>query len=294
VFIDLSPLAVPMLNTIRALMPDLTKAEQRVARLLLQDPSRLLRASIGELAESWAVSEPTLVRFARAVGCSGFQELRLKVATELGERSAQPGSVVALHVDDSGATLIEKVFAHAASALTRVRAELDAEQIDIAIKCIEQAGRLILFCHESTVHIAHEVAHRFLQLDLPMMVFGESVAQAQMASQTRAGDVVLMFSLGEGSTQWRRHVETIQGRGARVLAVTRTGSALSAAVPEHISLNVPGDADGFLPELASIISLLLMEVIALGVALRKAKSLSKKIRGQTAKQARSRSIKAGR
>jgi DNA-binding MurR/RpiR family transcriptional regulator len=280
-----------MLNTIRAVIPDLTKTEQRVARALLQEPSILLHASIGELAAHWAVSEPTLVRFARAVGCSGFQELRLKVATELGERAAQPVSLVALGVADSGNTLIEKVFAHAASSITRARSELHGEQIDTAIKRIEQARRLILFSNESTVHIAHEVGHRFLQLDLPMMVFSDTVTQAQMAAQTRVGDVVLMFSLGEGSAQWLRHVDTILRRGARALAVTRTGSTLSAAVPDHVSLNVPSDSDGFLPELASITSLLLMEVIALGVALRKAKSLTRKIRGQPGKPVRSRSVR---
>ena len=271
-----------MFNTIRALMPDLTKAEQRVARVLLQDPSRLLRASIGELAEHWEVSEPTLVRFARAVGCSGFQELRLKVATELGERSAQPATAVALGVDDSGAMLIEKVFAHAASALTRVRAELDAEQIDAAIKRIEKASRLILFANDSTVHIANEVACRFLKLDLPMMVFGDAVGQAQMASLTRPGDVVLLFTLNAGSAQWLRHVETIAGRGAHSLAVTRTGSALSALTAERIGLNCSSDADAFLPELATISGLLLMEVVALGVALRKAKKLTRHMKGISA------------
>lgn len=190
-----------MLNTIRALLPELTKAEQRVARLLLQDPSKLLRTSIGELAAHWGVSEPTLVRFARAVGCRGFQELRLNVATELGERAAQPVSVVALDASDSSATLIEKVFAHANSALTRARADLKADQIDAAIKCIEKAKRLILFVHDSTAYIADEVARRFLQLDLPMLVFSDAVGQAQMASQTQAGDVVLLFSLSVGSTQ---------------------------------------------------------------------------------------------
>jgi DNA-binding MurR/RpiR family transcriptional regulator len=277
-----------MLNTIRAVIPDLTKTEQRVARSLLQEPSKLLGASIGELAAYWAVSEPTLVRFARAVGCRGFQELRLKVAKELGELAAQPASVAAVGLNDSGYTLIEKVFAHAASSLSRARAELHGEQIDAAIKCIEQAKRLILFSNESTVHIVHEVGHRFLQLDQPMLVFTDKVAQAQMAAQTRAGDVVVMFSLGEVSSQWLRHVDTILGRGARALPVTRTGSTLSAAVPDHVSLNVSSESDGFLPELASITSLLLMEVIALGVALRKAKSLTKKIRGQSGKPLRPR------
>lgn len=270
-------------------MPDLTKAEQRVARVLLQDPSRLLRASIGELAEQWKVSEPTLVRFARAVGCSGFQELRLNVATELGERSAQPVSAVALGVDDSGAMLIEKVFAHATSALTRTRAELNADQIDAAIRRIEKATRLILFAHDSTVHIANELARRFLQLDLPMMVFSDAVSQAQMASQTRRGDVVLLFSLSASPAPWLRHAQTMASRGAHGLAVTRTGSALSAVTAQHIDLNVPNDADPFLPELALISGLLLMEVVALGVALRKAKNLTQQTKRKSGTRASSRS-----
>jgi DNA-binding MurR/RpiR family transcriptional regulator len=57
-----------MLSKIRALLPNLTPAEAQAAQQLLDDPRRVLHASISELEVAWSVSQPTLVRLSKALG----------------------------------------------------------------------------------------------------------------------------------------------------------------------------------------------------------------------------------
>jgi RpiR family transcriptional regulator, carbohydrate utilization regulator len=267
-----------MLNTIRALIPNLTKSEQRVARQLLDNPGQLLQASISELARQWQVSEPTLVRFSRALGCSGFQDLRVRLAQELGGQAAQPGPRQALGLGDSGAGVIDKVFTHAASALQQVRQGLAGDAVNDAVLRLDAARRVMLFAHGPAVHIAHEAATRFLRLDMPVMVFGDFTGQAQMSALAQSGDVVLLLSLSGRAPEWLRHVETLGQREAEVLAITTSGSPLARAVPRHIALNVPESTDAFMPDLAPLASLLLLESLALGVALRRGKALARRLK----------------
>ena len=267
-----------MLNTIRALIPNLTKSEQRVARQLLDNPEQLLQASISELARQWEVSEPTLVRFSRALGCSGFQDLRVRLAQELGGQAALPAAGQALGLGDTGATVVDKVFAHAASALQQARQGLAGGAVDEAVQRLDAARRVILFAHGPAVHVAQEAASRFLRLDMPVMVFGDPTGQSQMAALAQGGDVVVMLSLSGRVPEWLRHVETLAQRGAGVVAVTTSGSPLARAVPGHVALNVPEATDACMPDLAPLASLLLLESLALGVALRRGKALARKLK----------------
>jgi RpiR family carbohydrate utilization transcriptional regulator len=60
----------------------LRKSELKVADHVLLDPAAVMHSSMADLAHSVGISEPTIVRFCRAIGCSGFQDL-LKLAQSL-------------------------------------------------------------------------------------------------------------------------------------------------------------------------------------------------------------------
>ena len=61
-------------QTISDTMDDLRKSERKVAEFVLKEPLGVIRMRIVDLAQQAGVSEPTVVRFCRAVGCHGFQD----------------------------------------------------------------------------------------------------------------------------------------------------------------------------------------------------------------------------
>ena len=69
-----------MLDRIRAALPALPPAEQRVAKLVLADARSFASLPVSELAERSHVSKPTVVRFCRSVGYDGLADFKLKLA----------------------------------------------------------------------------------------------------------------------------------------------------------------------------------------------------------------------
>ena len=69
-----------MLDRIRASLPALSPAEQRVGKLVLADPRSFAGLPVAELAERAHVSKPTVVRFCRSVGYDGLADFKLKLA----------------------------------------------------------------------------------------------------------------------------------------------------------------------------------------------------------------------
>ena len=58
---------------IRSLLPGLARAEQRVAKVVLDNPSTVARRSITEVADAAGTSETTVTRFCKAIGVGGWR-----------------------------------------------------------------------------------------------------------------------------------------------------------------------------------------------------------------------------
>ena len=101
----------------------LRKSELKVADHVLNDPASVMHSSMAELAHGVGVSEPTIVRFCRAIGCSGFQDLKLKLAQSLAA-GASFGQF-SIHESDSVADFSLKIFDTTLHSLMEVREHLD-------------------------------------------------------------------------------------------------------------------------------------------------------------------------
>ena len=71
---------IPVLREIEAHLEQLRRSERKVAELVLARPDEVIHMRIVDLASAAQVSEPTVVRFCRAIGCSGFQSFKMALA----------------------------------------------------------------------------------------------------------------------------------------------------------------------------------------------------------------------
>src|SRR5690606_38465069 len=69
-----------ILSQIRDSYGELRPAERRVADVVLADVTFCVDASNAEIARRADVSEPTVTRFCRAIGCDGVRDFKLKLA----------------------------------------------------------------------------------------------------------------------------------------------------------------------------------------------------------------------
>ncbi len=66
----------PLSDRIAGILDRLTPAERKVAGLVAADPAALPQTTLAALARAAGVSEPTVIRFCRALGLEGFADLR--------------------------------------------------------------------------------------------------------------------------------------------------------------------------------------------------------------------------
>ena len=111
-------MSTKLLRQIKNSIPDLRKSEKIVGEFILEDPKSVITMKTAEASEAMGISEPTLIRFCKAIGFSGFQELKINLSQQL---AADDYFVMyEIDEDDSIHELCEKVFDTSISEILNV------------------------------------------------------------------------------------------------------------------------------------------------------------------------------
>ena len=133
---------------INGLLPSLSPAEQRVARLVIADPAEAARHTITDLATQAGTSEATVIRFCRSVGMDGYPQLRIRLAAEAARRIEPPDNRIIGGDIPPGADvaqIIATIAFNDARAVEETAEQLDAAVAEKVIDAINGAGRVEIY-----------------------------------------------------------------------------------------------------------------------------------------------------
>jgi RpiR family transcriptional regulator, carbohydrate utilization regulator len=272
-----------MLDRIRASIPALPPAEQRVAKLLLADPRSFATSPVTELAERSHVSKPTVVRFCRSVGYDGLADFKRKLAGSVNE--GVPFVHRAVDDDDKAGDIVVKVIDNAVAAMLRYRNAAAAQAIDRAITALAEAGRdgrrIEFYGVGNSGIVAQDAQHKFFRLGVSATAVSDGHVQVMSATMLKPGDCAVIISNSGRSRDLLDVAEIARHKGATVIVITASGSPLALetrhgavlAKPrgaQHILLAAdhPEDADRYSPMVSRLLHLLIIDILTTGVALR--------------------------
>ncbi len=268
-----------MLDRIRASIPALPPAEQRVAKLLLSDPRSFATLPVTELAERSHVSKPTVVRFCRSVGYDGLADFKLKLAGSVNE--GVPFVHRSVDDDDKAGDLVVKIIDNAVAAMLRYRNAAASQSVERAIAVLTQAGRegkrIEFYGVGNSGIVALDAQHKFFRLGVSAAAISDGHMQVMSATMLKPGDCAVIISNSGRSKDLIDVLEIARKKGVHIVVITASGSALahetrhaSVQGAQHILLAAdhPEDADRYSPMVSRLLHLLIIDILATGVALR--------------------------
>jgi RpiR family transcriptional regulator, carbohydrate utilization regulator len=128
-----------MLDRIKASLPSLAPAEQRVAKLVLGDPRAFAQLPVSELADRAHVSKPTVVRFCRSMGYDGLSDFKLKLAGSVSE--GVPFIHRSVDTDDKVSDVMVKVIDNTVAAFLKYRNDASSFAIEKAAAALAETYR---------------------------------------------------------------------------------------------------------------------------------------------------------
>jgi RpiR family carbohydrate utilization transcriptional regulator len=251
----------------RTLRQALRKSERKVADLVLAQPRRLLTATLAETAVMAGVSQPTVIRFCVAIGCTGFQDLKLRLAHSLALGTPATHSVL-LETDQPEA-IVEKIFDYTISSLDWARHHLDKSALAEAISVLEKARSIEFFGYGASGIVARDAQQKFPLFGVPCGAQVDTHQQIMVASMMQPGDVAVVISNTGRTRSIIEIAHVARASGAQVIGITGSASPLVDVC--HIALVVESldNTNIYTPTISRIAALVVVNVLSTAVALRR-------------------------
>jgi RpiR family carbohydrate utilization transcriptional regulator len=269
-----------MLDRIKASLPSLAPAEQRVGKLVLQDPRAFANLPVTELADRAHVSKPTVVRFCRSVGYDGLSDFKLKLAGSVSE--GVPFIHRSVDADDKTADVAVKVIDNTVAAFLKYRNDASSFVIDQAVQALAQThstGKRIEFYGVGNSGIvAQDAQHKFFRLGMNTIAYSDGHMQVMSASMLGQGDCVVVISNSGRTRDLMDACDIARKRGATTIVITASGSPLATAGQIHLTADHPESYDRYSPMVSRLLHLLIIDILATTVALRIGESLQPALR----------------
>jgi glucokinase len=256
-----------LMGQIRRSLDELSPAEKRVAEHVLAHPRSVLNDPIAEIARSAAVSQPTVIRFCRSLGCEGLSDFKLRLASGLS------GTVPVTHTqvtgEDSTLELGVKVLGNTASAILQVREQLNREHLARAIEMLAAAERIEFYAVGHYGVVADDAQFKFLRFGVPSTAVTDTRLQALASAVLRKGDVLVIISSSGRIDELVDSADRARERGAAVLAITASHSPLAKKADVALIVDHVEDVATHVPMVSRILHLLVIDILAVGVAMRR-------------------------
>lgn len=212
---------IDIVSRINEVYPELKGTEKKVAHAIIDDLEFAASASITELAEQAEVSEASVTRFSKTLGCRNIRELKMKITKSLaiGQR------YIYERPDESGVSGIYE------SAKNMIHANRNAISEDALNKACEWiiGSRQVLSVGMgggSTI-MAQELQFRLFRLGFVITAYNDGLLSRMVASTIDKNDVFVVMSVS-GYTQEIIESATIAKQyGAKVIAITDPKSDLA-------------------------------------------------------------------
>ena len=188
----------PMLM-VRSVLPSMTKAEHKVAELVLEDPEFVMFASITDVAERARVGETTVIRVCRKLGFRGYQEFKLAIAQHLASatKSAYDEDIEA---SDSLDTALRKIASYNIQTLEDTAKLLNTEAVRQVSERVIRAEHVYVFGVGSSGITAQDLRYRLMRIGTTAVSASDAHIIAMFCALATKRDVVIGIS-SSGSTK---------------------------------------------------------------------------------------------
>lgn len=215
---------VNVLLRLRQRLPGLSVAEARIARAIIDDPSRVVDSTITELARDCATSQSTVARFSQKLGYAGYREFRIDVAAATSREQAELDrfEVADGMIDpaDTAEEVVAKIAYQEVLAIERTAKALDLDALEGAVSAVAGAPRIDIFGFGSSGLTGADLQQKLYRIGLSATCFPDVHLALASAALQKPGGVAVAISHSGLTIETNHAVEVARAAGATTVAVT--------------------------------------------------------------------------
>lgn len=251
-----------MLN-IRSKLPQMNPAQGKIARYILQNPHNIPGMPTGQLARESGVSEASISRFVKFLGCSNYRDFQ----TEMVKNNLLSHDRIRGYADvknmDTTSQICQKIFNANIQCLSDTFAMLDTDALERAADLIAEKKKLCILAQGRSCVTADSIRQRLCRLGIWCTAHSDPHEQAISASLLREGEVVLGISTYGRSRNLLKNLRLASANGAVVIGVSSyRGTPLEEVADIMLIASSNEEAQfGFEPSCSTVAQMVLLDCL---------------------------------
>lgn len=215
--------------SIRKRYNELRSSEKKVADVILGGNYEAEGLTIIRLASLAGVSQPTVLRFASAMGFDGFKGLKLRILQGMAgrdEKITRPMYGYSLCASDKLEDIPAKTTYTTIQILQETLKSISVREYEKAVKALAFAGSIVVYGVENSSCVVSDLVTKLLYLGLDCHSYQDYYLQSISANNLGEGDVAVGISYSGCSRDTVDVMRQAKKSGATTIVITNFENAL--------------------------------------------------------------------
>lgn len=190
-------------------------AERRVAEFILKNPEQVVTLNVADIAEQSGVSDATVIRLCKHLGYTGFYQMKLQMAHELGRNQllrGRSGAEKPVSADD----LIKEL----ATSILSISSNIDMQVLMACVEKIRSAGTVYFVAAGNSIPVASSLSFRLGRIGIRAVSSSMSEQMIININNGTKDDVVIGISHSGSSKHVINAFELAKKKGIQTIALT--------------------------------------------------------------------------
>ncbi|MFG6147787.1 MurR/RpiR family transcriptional regulator [Halobacillus sp. B23F22_1] len=216
-----------MPNTIEKLRQcyqDLSRAEQKVAEYILENPFKVLGMPIANLSEETATSEATIIRMCRSLHLKGYTDLKLNISASLNGEKEYKDRYEDISADANLTDIIQLVSNNNMRSIKLTHSLIDEAQMEKAVSALNCARRIAVIGVGASAIVALDFEQKCKRINMWCEAFTDGHSQLTSAVHLTEKDVVMAISYSGETKEIVDTMKVVKERRAQTISITGYGN----------------------------------------------------------------------
>lgn len=247
----------------KAQLQQMNPAQSRIAKYILENPDKLPGMPIGKLARESGVSEATISRFVKFLGCANYRDFQAEMVKNNLLNHERIRGYSDIKNMDSSYQICQKIFDANIHCLADTLTMVDAEALEQAADLIVKSRKLCILAQGRSMVTATSIRQRLYRLGIACTSYSDPHEQAIAASLLKEGDVVMGISTFGRSKNVLKNLRFASSRGARIIGVSSyRGTPLEKVSDIMLVSSSNEDASfGFEPSCSTVSQMVMLDCL---------------------------------
>ena len=194
-----------------------SKVFRRIADSVLEHPDQVLASNIHQLGRELEIAESSIVRFCKALGYSGFSELKLMLA----KYGRQSSKIIFENLKDGSPEAVSReIFSLSIETLQIAAEQLDFSAIQKAADMLNRAGRIVICGVGASASVAESFAAHLLRIGIAAEASTDGELMQMTARGADARTLFVAITKSGRNLPLVRAFELAKARGAMTVCLT--------------------------------------------------------------------------